>query len=97
MASSQEYLTYVLELLNEVSGVSYKKMMGEYILYKNGVIFGGVYDDRFLIKSTKSLKDRGLKRETPYPGAKEMLLIDSEDSELVKELVETVYKDLTNK
>ena len=97
MASSKEYLIYVLDLLREVSGVSYKKMMGEYILYKNGVIFGGVYDDRFLIKITKSLIDRGLKREIPYPGAKEMLLIDSEDSELIKELVETVYKDLTNK
>ena len=52
MASSKEYLIHVMDLLSEVSGVTYKKMMGEYILYKDGTIFGGIYDNRFLIKKS---------------------------------------------
>ena len=94
MASSKDYLLYVLELLRGLSGITYKKMMGEFILYKDGVIFGGVYDNRFLIKKTPSLLDCGLKDQIPYPGAKEMLLIDSEDDELIAELVLKAYKDL---
>ena len=49
MPSSKDYLEYILDLLNEVEDISYKKMMGEYILYKDGIIFGGIYDNRFLI------------------------------------------------
>ena len=94
MASSLDYLNYVLDLLREVSNITYKKMMGEYMLYKDGVLFGGVYDDRFLVKKTKSLEDSGLKEEIPYPGAKPMLLVDSEDSEEIAELVISIYKDL---
>ena len=95
MASNKDYLMYVLELLCEVDGVSYKKMMGEYLLYKNNIIFGGIYNNRFLIKKTKSLYNKGLEEQTPYPGAKPMLLVDSEDSEEIKELVNLVYSDLT--
>ena len=94
MASSLYYLNYVLDLLREVSNITYKKMMGEYMLYKDGVLFGGVYDDRFLIKKTKSLIDSELKEEIPYPGAKPMLLVDSEDSDEIAELVISIYKDL---
>ena len=94
MASSLDYLTYVLDLLREVNGITYKKMMGEYMLYKDGVLFGGVYDDRFLIKKTKSLIDSELKEEIPYPGAKSMLLVDSENSDEIAELVISIYKDL---
>lgn len=94
MASSKEYLIYVLELLREVKDITYKKMMGEYMLYKDGVLFGGVYDDRFLVKKTKSLEDSGLREEIPYPGAKPMLLVDSEDSDEINELVINIYKDL---
>ena len=86
MASSKEYLIFVLELLNEVNGISYKKMMGDYVLYKDGVIFGGIYDDRFLVKKTKSSSELGLKEQIPYPGAKPMLLVDSEDPDEIKEL-----------
>ena len=93
MASSKDYLTYVLELLRDVDGISYKKMMGEFILYKNGIIFGGIYDNRFLIKKTKSLVNSGLKEQIPYTSAKAMLLVDSEDTEEVKELVNKVYND----
>lgn len=94
MASSKEYLIYVLELLREVKDITYKKMMGEYMLYKDGVLFGGVYDDRFLVKKTKLLEDSGLREEIPYPGAKPMLLVDSEDSDEINELVINIYKDL---
>ena len=94
MASSKEYLVYILELLRDVDGISYKKMMGEYILYKDDIIFGGVYDNRFLVKKTKSLINCGLKEQIPYPGAKPMLLVDSEDPDEIKELVLKIVKDL---
>ena len=94
MASSQDYLVYILELLRDINGISYKKMMGEYILYKDNIVFGGIYDDRFLIKKTKSLENSGLKEQIPYPSAKPMLLVDSEDSEEIEQLILKVYKDL---
>ena len=97
MATSKDYIEFVLELLRETSGVSYKKMMGEYILYKDNIIFGGVYDNRFLVKKTPSLEGYHLKEQIPYPSAKAMLLIDSEDPDEIKEIVELVYKDLTTK
>ena len=94
MASSKDYLEYVLELLKEVEGITYKKMMGEYLLYKEGIIFGGVYDNRFLIKKTKSLENSGLKEQIPYPSAKSMFLIDSEDPDEIKRLVLLAINDL---
>lgn len=94
MASSKDYLEYVLELLREVENVTYKKMMGEYMLYKNGILFGGIYDNRFLIKKTKSLENSGLKEQIPYPSAKSMLLIDSEDPDELKRLVLLAINDL---
>ena len=69
-------------------------MMGEFMLYKDGVIFGGVYDHRFLIKKTKSLESSGLKEQIPYPGAKPMLLIDSEDPDEIKDIVNNVINDM---
>lgn len=95
MASSKEYLLYVLDLLREVKGISYKKMMGEYILYKDGIIFGGIYDDRFLVKKTKSLASEGYIEQTPYPGAKPMLLVESEDANEIKELVNQIASELS--
>ena len=97
MASSNDFIIYILELLREIDGISYRKMMGECILYKDGVIFGGIYDNRFLIKKTKSVEDLGLKEQIPYPNAKPMLLVDSEDSEEIEELILKVYKDLKTK
>ena len=94
MASSKDYLTYVLELLREVKGVSYKKMMGEYILYKDDIIFGGIYDNRFLVKKTKSILDYELKEQIPYPGAKSMLLVDSENTDEIKDLVNLIVNEL---
>ncbi len=97
MPSDNEYLTYILELLREVDGITFKKMMGEFILYKNGTIFGGVYDNRFLVKKSKSLESSSLEEQIPYPGAKPMLLVDSENPNEIKDLVELLYKDLANK
>ena len=94
MASSVEYLNYVLELLREVRGITYKKMMGEYLLYKDDVLFGGVYDNRFLIKKTKSLIEYGFKEQIPYPSAKAMLLVDIEDPDEIKEYVIKAVNDL---
>ena len=94
MASSKDYLEYVLDLLRDIHNITYKKMMGEYILYKNNIIFGGVYDDRFLVKKTRSLIDLGFKEVVPYPNAKPMLLIDTEDSEEIERIVNLIIKDL---
>ena len=94
MATNKEYLTYVLDLLRECSGISFKYMMSEYILYKDGVIFGGIYDNRFLVKKTKSLENIGLKEQIPYPGGCKMYLLDSENPEEIKELVDLIIKDI---
>ena len=94
MPTSKEYLTYVLDLLRECSNITYKYMMSEYILYKDGVIFGGIYDNRFLVKRTKSLGNMGLKEQIPYPGGSKMYLVESENPEEIKELVTLVLKDL---
>ena len=94
MASSKDYLEYILELLRETRGITYKRMMGEYMLYKEDILFGGVYDNRFLIKKAKSLENSGLKEQIPYPSAKSMLLIDSEDPDEIKRLVLLAINDL---
>ena len=95
MASSKDYLVYVLdELLREVKDITYKKMMGEYLLYKDNILFGGIYDDRFLVKNTKSLKEYGFKEVIPYPSAKAMLLVDIEDPDEIKEIVSLLISDL---
>ena len=94
MASTQDYLDYVLENLRSLEGITVKRMMGEYLLYYRGTLFGGVYDNRFLVKKTKSVSDRGLKEVIPYPSAKAMLLVDSESPQEIAELVLTVSEDL---
>ena len=93
MASSKEYLTYILEQLSETEGVRYRPMMGEYILYCGGKVVGGIYDDRLLVKVTgtalRMLPDAP--RELPYPGGKEMLLVeDIENRSFLQELLEAV-------
>ena len=81
MASRKEYLDYVLEQFSDLEGVTHRAMMGEYLLYWQGKLFGGVYDDRLLVKPTPAalrlLPDAP--REKPYPGAKEMLLVEELD------------------
>ena len=97
MASSKEYLDFILEQLSELEGITFKPMMGEYILYMHGKIIGGIYDDRFLVKPTKSAMAMmpDAERELPYEGAKEMLLVDNVDNrELLKELLTAMFDEL---
>ena len=94
MASSNDYLIYILDLLRDIRGLTYKKMMGEYLLYKDNILFGGIYDDRFLVKKTKSLASLGLKEAIPYPSAKAMLIIDSEDTEEIERIVNLAISDM---
>ena len=94
MSSLIDYLEYVLDLLSDIENITYKKMMGEYILYCDGIIFGGIYDNRFLIKKTKSLENMGFKEEIPYPSAKPMYLVDIENREEINELIYKFINDL---
>ena len=94
MASSAEYLEYVLDLLADVPEVTTRKMMGEYLLYASGKLFGGVYDDRFLVKDTPASRARLSMLEVPYDGAAEMLLVDIEDRDGVAELVAAMLPEL---
>lgn len=97
MGSSKEYLEYILEQLSDLDDISYRAMMGEYILYYRGKIFGGIYDDRFLIKPVKIAREMmpDADMELPYDGAKEMLLVDDvENREFLKELIEAMYDEL---
>ena len=94
MSSSIDYLEYVLDLLSDIENITYKKMMGEYILYCDGIIFGGIYDNRFLIKKTKTLENMGFKEEIPYPSAKPMYLVDIENREEINELIYKLLNDL---
>lgn len=92
MASSKEYLLYVLDNLSKIEGITYKKMMGEFLLYKDNILFGGVYDNRFLLKRTKVTMS--LQEATPYPGGKAMSLVDIEDKEEIARLVLSLLDDL---
>lgn len=96
MASSRDYLDFILAQLPQ-EDISYRAMMGEYVLYYRGKVFGGIYDDRFLVKSTASALALlpHAERELPYPRGKEMLLVDEvENRELLKKLVEAMYEEL---
>lgn len=97
MASSKEYLEFILEQLSLLEEITTKSMMGEYIIYYKGKIMGGIYDDRFLVKQTKSslklMPDADL--ELPYEGAKEMILVDDVDNkEFLKKLFDAMYPEL---
>ncbi len=97
MASSKEYLEFALEQLSDLEDISYRAMMGEYIIYYRGKIVGGIYDDRFLVKPVKAaleiMPDADM--ELPYEGAKEMLLIDDvDDREFLSDLLEAMYDEL---
>ena len=97
MASTKQYLDFILDCLSGLEGISFRPMMGEYILYYNGKVFGGIYDDRFLVKPTKSARELmpQAQYELPYEGAKEMLLADNiEDRAFMKELVEAIFPEL---
>ena len=97
MASTKEYLEFILEQLSDLEEISYRAMMGEYIIYYRGKVVGGIYDDRFLVKPTKSAVNMmpNADMELPYEGAKEMLLVDDvENREFLRELLEAMYDEL---
>ena len=97
MASSKDYLEYILDQLSGLDDISYRAMMGEYIIHYRSKVVGGIYDDRFLVKPVKTavamMPDADL--ELPYEGAKEMLLVDDvENREFLRELLEAMYPEL---
>ena len=95
--SSKEYLRFIMERQSDLDDISYLPMMGEFILYYRGKIVGGIYDDRLLVKKTKSALELmpAAIRELPYEGAKEMLLVDEADSKaFLTELFEAMYDEL---
>ena len=97
MASSKEYLDFILEQLSDLEDITYRPMMGEYILYYRGKLIGGIYDDRFLVKPVKSAVTMmpDARMELPYDGAKEMLLVDIvDDREFLQKLVRAMYPEL---
>ena len=97
MASGKSYLDYVLEQLSELEDVRVRAMMGEYVLYYQGRIVGGIYDDRLLVKATKAALERmpEAERELPYEGAREMLLVeDVENREFLQDLLDVMADEL---
>ena len=94
MASTPEFLEYVLELLSDVPDVTTRKMMGEYLLYAQGKLFGGVYDDRFLVKVTDASRATLSMEEIPYEGTAPMLVVDVEDPAAVATLVMEMLPEL---
>ena len=97
MASRKEYLDYIMEQLSQADEVSYRPMMGEYVVYYRGKVIGGVYDDRLLVKKTESVRELLPDAQTalPYEGGKEMLLVDQlEDRALLHDLLNALDADL---
>ena len=97
MASSKAYLDFILEQLSELEEITYRAMMGEYIIYYHGKIVGGIYDDRLLVKPIKSAVSLmpNATYELPYEGAREMLLVDDVDSkDFLSRLFNAMYDDL---
>ncbi|WP_031589729.1 TfoX/Sxy family protein [Kandleria vitulina] len=98
MASSKDYLDYILDQLSGLDDISYRAMMGEYIIYYRSKVVGGIYDDRFLVKPVRAavvmMPDADM--ELPYEGAKKMLLVDDvENRVFLRELLDTMYLELT--
>ncbi len=97
MASDKEYLEFILGQLSGLEEISYRSMMGEYILYYRGKVIGGIYDDRFLVKPTPAARELmpNASCELPYEGAKEMLLVDRvDDGTFLRELLRAMYDEL---
>ena len=97
MASSKEYLDFVLEQLSELDEIRYRAMMGEYVIYYRDKVVGGIYADRFLVKPVRSAAAMmpNAEKEFPYDGAKEMLLVDDIDNKkFLHELLEAMYNEL---
>lgn len=98
MATTKEYRNYILEQLNVLENITYKPMMGEYLLYYNGILFGGIYDDRLLVKKVESNKKYKMEESIPYESAKPMYLPhDVDNQDILKNIVLDTCKDLSHK
>lgn len=100
MASSKEYLNFILDQLSELKDISFRQMMGEYIIYYQGKVIGGIYDNRFLVKPTKSSIKMmpNAEYQLPYTGAKEMIMVDNiKNKQFLKKLFETMVDELSAK
>lgn len=98
MPSSKEYLDYILEQLYNFDNITYKRMMGEFLLYYNNVLFGGIYDDRLLVKRVEDNKKYNMEESIPYDGAKPMYLVSETDNrDLLKEIIIDTYNGLIKK
>ena len=95
MASTKEYRDYILEQLSLMPGVTCRPMMGEFLLYADGVLFGGIYDDRLLVKITPGNGKFGMSEALPYEGAKRMYLVDEvDDKEKLTEIIKATAERL---
>lgn len=95
MASTEEYKNFVIDKLSSLENISCRPMMGEYILYYNSVIFGGIYDNRLLIKITEKNRKYGLKEVLPYKGGKTMFVIENaNDTKTLQSIVQDTYESL---
>lgn len=98
MATSKEYKDFILEQLSLLNNITCKPMMGEFLLYYNDVLFGGIYDNRFLVKKTKTNESFNMNDAIPYETAKPMYMVENvDDKELLKEIVIKTYKGLIKK
>ena len=95
MASTKDYRDFILEQLSLLNDITCKPMMGEYLLYYNGLLCGGIYDDRLLVKEVESNKKYHMEAVIPYKNAKPMYLVDDiDDREVLRDIVIDTYKDL---
>lgn len=97
MSSTREYLDFIMDQLSELAEVSYRAMMGEYVIYYRGKVVAGIYDDRFLVKPTPGARRilPNAPMEIPYPGGKPMIMIeDVENRDLLRTLFDAIYTDL---
>ncbi len=95
MATTKDYRDFILEQLNLLDNITCKSMMGEYLLYYNGILFGGIYDDRLLVKIVDGNKKYNMQESIPYESAKPMYLVDDVDNqEVLRDIVLDTYKDL---
>ncbi|MBQ9276932.1 MAG: transcriptional regulator [Clostridia bacterium] len=94
MATSTEFKDEMLKRLSLLQGIGARKMMGEFLLYKDGALFGGLYDNRLLVKRTETNAQYNLPLDIPYAGAKPMLLVDTEDEQTLKAIIEDTVRGL---
>ena len=95
MATTKDYRDFILEQLNLLDNITCKSMMGEYLVYYNGLLFGGIYDDRLLVKIVDSNKKYNMQESNPYESAKPMYIVDDVDNpEVLRNIVLDTCKDL---